>query len=109
MKIYYALTLIALIALAGCIIQVPNGLNETENSTIEEPTVEELPVETPAETPVEETSPNKPEPVEEQNFDSSLPRKEVKEGELVSFPNLKAVDPDGDPITYTFTAPLNLS
>jgi len=38
---------------------------------------------------------------------SDVPKKEVIEGELVSFPNLKAVDPDGDPITYTFTAPLN--
>ncbi|MFH0977678.1 MAG: hypothetical protein V1837_00105 [Candidatus Woesearchaeota archaeon] len=36
-----------------------------------------------------------------------LPRKVVKEGELVSFPNLQAVDPDGDKISYTFTAPLN--
>ncbi len=36
-----------------------------------------------------------------------LPRKEVVEGETVSFPNLKAVDPDGDPIEYTFSAPLN--
>lgn len=39
--------------------------------------------------------------------DDGLPIKKVTEGELVSFPNLKAVDPDGDPITYTFTAPLD--
>ncbi len=38
---------------------------------------------------------------------SGLPKKTVKEGDLVSFPNLKAVDPDGDPITYTFSAPLD--
>jgi len=37
----------------------------------------------------------------------TLPVKEVTEGELVSFPNLKAVDPDGDPITYAFTNPLD--
>lgn len=36
-----------------------------------------------------------------------LPKKVVKEGELVSFPNLKAVDPDGDKVTYTFSEPLN--
>lgn len=30
-----------------------------------------------------------------------------KEGDLVSFPNLKAVDPDGDKITYTFSAPID--
>ena len=39
--------------------------------------------------------------------DSGLPTKTVVEGELVSFPNLKATDPDGDPITYTFTGPLD--
>ncbi len=32
--------------------------------------------------------------------------KTVTEGDIVSFPNLKATDPDGDPITYTFAAPL---
>lgn len=37
----------------------------------------------------------------------NLPVKKVKAGEKVSFPNLKAVDPDGDPITYTFTTPLD--
>ncbi len=36
-----------------------------------------------------------------------LPVKRVVEGDLVNFPNLKAVDPDGDLITYTFTAPLD--
>lgn len=38
---------------------------------------------------------------------TDLPIKEVTEGDLVSFPNLRAVDPDGDPIFYTFTEPLN--
>lgn len=42
-----------------------------------------------------------------ESIDSALPRKEVVEGELVNFPNLKAIDPDGDPITYSFTKPLN--
>jgi hypothetical protein len=36
-----------------------------------------------------------------------LPVKTVTEGDLVEFPNLKAVDPDGDKITYTFTEPLD--
>ena len=36
-----------------------------------------------------------------------LPTKKVKEGEFVSFPNLKATDPDGDKIKYTFTPPLD--
>ncbi|MBN2111851.1 hypothetical protein JW707_02000 [Candidatus Woesearchaeota archaeon] len=39
--------------------------------------------------------------------DESLPTKTVVEGELVDFPNLNAVDPDGDAITYTFTEPLD--
>jgi hypothetical protein len=38
---------------------------------------------------------------------SGLPIKEITEGDLVSFPNLKATDPDGDTITYTFTSPLD--
>jgi len=36
-----------------------------------------------------------------------LPIKKVFEGDLISFPNLAAEDPDGDELTYTFTAPLN--
>lgn len=36
-----------------------------------------------------------------------LPQKIVYEGEKVSFPNLQATDPDGDPIKYTFTTPLD--
>ena len=44
-------------------------------------------------------------PVEEETSD--LPVKVVTEGDLVSFPNLKATDPDGDPIKYTFSKPLN--
>ena len=31
----------------------------------------------------------------------------VTEGDLVSFPNLKVDDPDGDPVTFTFTKPLD--
>ncbi|MFH1591339.1 MAG: hypothetical protein ABIC95_05435 [archaeon] len=42
-----------------------------------------------------------------QDVQGNLPRKVIKEGELVSFPNLKATDPDGDPLTYSFTEPLD--
>ena len=38
---------------------------------------------------------------------ASTPHKEAVEGELVNFPSLRASDPDGDPITYTFSKPLN--
>ena|GEM_PF-616140 len=57
-----------------------------------------------------ETTPEKKETKPAPTADTSgLPIKEVTEGDLVSFPNLKAVDPDGDPITYTFTTPLDTS
>jgi len=39
--------------------------------------------------------------------DSQAITKTFNEGDLVSFPNLKATDPDGDKITYTFSAPLD--
>jgi hypothetical protein len=48
-----------------------------------------------------------PEETTETAAADGLPIKKVVEGDLVNFPNLKAVDPDGDPITYTFTAPLD--
>ena len=47
--------------------------------------------------------------VEEETPETNAPVKEVNEGDLVSFPNLKATDPDGDPITYTFSQPLDAS
>ena len=40
-------------------------------------------------------------------IDEDLPVKEVKAGQLVSFPHLQADDPDGDEIHYTFSEPLN--
>ena len=39
--------------------------------------------------------------------DSELQQVIFKEGELVSFPNLAKADADGDPVTYTFTEPLD--
>ena len=41
--------------------------------------------------------------------EKELPKKIFKEGDLVEFPNLKAYDPDGDPLTYYFSPPLNAS
>lgn len=37
----------------------------------------------------------------------AIPEKIVIEGDLISFPNLRAIDPDGDKITYKFSKPLN--
>ncbi len=99
----------------------------TEPVAAEEVLVEEPPAETPVETapaetpaePVAETAPAEPAaetaPAEPEApatptvspEDAGLPRKTVIEGELVNFPNLEATDPDGDPITYTFTPPLD--
>jgi hypothetical protein len=36
-----------------------------------------------------------------------IPTLKVTEGETVGFPNLKATDPDGDKIEYSFSEPLN--
>jgi hypothetical protein len=36
-----------------------------------------------------------------------IPTLKVTEGETVSFPNLKAIDPDGDKISYLFSEPLD--
>jgi len=54
----------------------------------------------------EEADKIEPAPEEKPTADG-LPVKRVVEGDLVNFPNLKAMDPDGDTITYTFTAPLD--
>jgi VCBS repeat-containing protein len=43
----------------------------------------------------------------QESIRDGVPVKTVKEGELVSFPNLKATDADGDKVTYSFTSPLN--
>jgi hypothetical protein len=37
----------------------------------------------------------------------SVPTKTVTEGDLVSFPNLAAIDPEGQELTYAFTSPLD--
>lgn len=117
------LAMIAVLMLAGCAQLLPPGWNNTDNQTVsdemsqvsedvtvldeteetetvvEETVTEEAPEEAvPEEAPVESTV---------TPADSDLPRKVVVEGDMVSFPNLQAVDPDGDKIAYTFTPPLD--
>jgi hypothetical protein len=84
-----------------------------EQAPAPEPAAEPAPVE---QAPAPETKPAEPAPAPEAKpaetsaaapEDANLPRKVVTEGDLVNFPNLKATDPDGDPITYTFTPPLD--
>jgi hypothetical protein len=98
----YAIIALLAIVLIACAPVIParnQTTTTTETNQTEEQTTETNQTETP---PQNET-------VEEQpKVDlRDVPRKEVTEGDLVNFPNLKAVDPDGDPITYTFTTPLN--
>ncbi len=131
------LAVIAVLVLNGCAQLLPPGWNATTDSPTgavgaeieeveedvsvieeaeevvdvpsEEPAAETVP-ELPEDTAPVETAPAETAPVEAPAVsaeDASLPRKAVVEGDLVSFPNLKATDPDGDPITYTFTPPLD--
>lgn len=71
---------------------------------------EERKAETTAEMTIEEkTSEELAEAFEEKDELTldKIPEKTVNEGEKISFPNLQAVDPDGDAIKYTFSYPLN--
>ncbi len=130
------LAIIAVLVLNGCSQLLPPGWNATESPTgavtadieevdedvsiieevdevidaevVEEPSVEETPPEQPETPPAETVEPTPvPETPKVSPEDANLPRKSVVEGDLVNFPNLKATDPDGDPITYTFTPPLD--
>lgn len=93
-----AFLVIVLVACAPVLPQNNQTTNETEEVPVNETEVVEEPVNETEEEEVEEL-----ETVDTRD----LPTKEVTEGDLVSFPNLKAVDPDGDTIEYTFTAPLD--
>ncbi len=94
-----AIIAILAIVLVACAPVMParNQTNTTENATIETNETIETP-------PANETVTEEPTPMPDLK---DVPVKEATEGELVDFPNLKAVDPDGDLITYTFTSPLN--
>ena len=88
-----------LFLLMGCAELFQPTWNTTTGETIKEPSspiVEDTVL-------TEDTPETTTTPVE------NTPRKAITEGELVSFPNLQATDPDGDPITYTFTPPLDKS
>ncbi len=94
------IAIIALLAivLMACAPVMPSR-NQTMNKTMENASMNET-------KKIVET--NETIKMEEKKVDKrDVPQKEVVEGDLVSFPNLKAVDPDGDPIKYTFSTPLN--
>src|SRR5574341_67505 len=95
-----AIVALLVIVLVACAPVMPSR-NQTTNKTTEKIAEENKTME---KVETNETM----EKTEEKKVDTrDLPQKEVTEGDLVSFPNLKAVDPDGDPIKYTFGEPLN--
>ena len=102
----YAIIALLAVVLIACAPVMPVKNQTTtpaENKTIETPANETSTNET-----VETAQPEQNATTEEPKTDlRDVPRKEVIEGELVNFPSLQAVDPDGDKITYTFTEPLN--
>ena len=98
-KIISLSVVLLMIVVVGCSYIAP--MPEEEGVTLidiselveEEPVIEEVVVE-------KETT---KETVKE------IPTLKVTEGETVSFPNLKATDPDGDKIKYSFSEPLDSS
>lgn len=97
-----AVVLVLVVILAGCesAFELPPGCAEEEPVTpTTAPVVEEQQSET------KETEMQEEKPVST----DALPTKTVIEGDLVFFPHLKATDPDGDKISYTFTEPLDNS
>lgn len=90
------LFLILLVALAGCQYLKPALAPNTDCAS------GVVDTQTPAVTGAVTTAI----PAEEKMRDG-VPVRTVTEGEKVSFPNLKAVDPDGDKITYAFSSPLD--
>lgn len=111
-KKYLLMSLIAgLILIAGCDYYAQLGIEQPiVKENITEQIIEDI--ETPNEVPEEpeeliQELPEEPVVIQEPIGTGEEPKKTVIEGDLVSFPNLKAEDPDGDPITYTFSKPLN--
>jgi hypothetical protein len=98
-----AIIALLVIVLIGCAPIMP-ARNQTSKTT-EKNVSENKTAETPA---VVENSTVEMNKTEDKTVDTrDLPKKEVTEGDFVSFPNLRAVDPDGDPIKYTFSTPLD--
>lgn len=120
-KLIIITLIILLFATAGCIkIKDPNceanpqGADLTENTDLtnnpdgagsDQPDTQDT--ENPIKEDVRVVEKNPVTEFELTEQEKALPLKEVMEGEQVNFPNLEAKDPDGDTITYTFTAPLD--
>jgi len=101
MRISVIVALLVLVALAGCQYLKP-ALAPVDCASGVVDATDKAPTLTGAATlPLKEEAPEKSR--------DGIPVKTVTEGQLVSFPNLKATDPDGDKLTYTFSSPLNSS
>src|SRR3989344_6604417 len=109
------LLVIAVLFLAGCLPKVNTGcdldqcpapLEDTKLTGGAAAGVEDIIAEDTSNVK-EDTDEAELEDVQEIEVDEDTPVKEYTEGDLVGFPNLKATDPDGDKITYTFTEPLD--
>lgn len=90
----------------------PEKSAENENKNAENVMEANKTAEKVQETPTQETPKTTEENKEDKEEKNELkleqiPEKVVNEEEKVSFPNLQAVDPDGDSIQYTFSYPLN--
>jgi len=110
------LTVIAVLLVSGCAQILPPGWNNTAapSPSIDvvpdiEDVTEDVNVLEEADDTVLDEDVDVDEPVTpvQNPADADLPRKVAVEGDLVNFPNLQAADPDGDPIEYTFTPPLD--
>ena len=110
MKHYIPYFLLLLVLIAGCAKQptgqliqaelTPEGIDQVEEEAGEE------------EQTSEEVAPEKEAELEEESAEETVVeagkvwRISITEGELLQL-NLEATDPDGDPLTYTFSSPLN--
>lgn len=116
-KIILAITaILVILMLTGCALQdfkikrkaqiTDTEMDDIDKALQEIEKVSELIEQEDADVPIKEMKDQTPSETEIEE-DTGLPTKIVTEGDLIEFPNLKATDPDGDPITYTFTTPLN--
>jgi len=103
-----AILVLALFLIAAC-GPVIEKTAEKNNTKTEEKKTEEKKEEKKEETTELKKEEPKEEPKEtpKEEPKGDLPTKKVTEGDLVDFPNLKATDPDGDPISYTFSQPID--
>lgn len=102
-KIISILSAVLLILIAGCqfIVVTEEKANDSGITPINFSEIFSSEEKT-SETPAKETTEEKTESVVKE-----IPTVKVVEGDVISFPNLKATDPDGDKITYRFSAPLD--